>query len=114
MLDGITTDQLIGYGSGWAIVGAFVLAILTGRLIPRHTHERELAEKAQQVERANHDAAEWRTEGRLRDQQVQIMADIIREKDVQLGHMAEVGRTIKDVLAAIRALALGHPPEEPT
>jgi len=112
MLDGVSVDHLLGYGSGWAIVGLFVLAILTGRLIPRATHERELAHVEKETERALHDAAEWRTEGRIKDQQIALKDEQLVEKDKQLAHLAEVGRTVKTVLAAVRDLALGQKPQE--
>lgn len=111
-LDGVTVDHLIGYGSGWAIVGMFVLAILAGRLIPRATHVRELAQVEKEAERVQHDMNEWRTEGRIKDQQLAVRDAQIAEKDLQLQHLAEVGRTVKTVLAAVRDIALGQKPQE--
>lgn len=64
---------------GWVLTAAFVYAILSGRLVPRSTLEDE-----------QHEKAEWRTEGRIKDQQ-------IAEKDVQLRHMAEVGKTVEQL-----------------
>lgn len=58
---------IVGPWSGW---GAFVTlaflvlrAVVKGDLVPRSTHERETG-------RADHDASEWRTEGRIKDQAI--------------------------------------------
>lgn len=96
MLDGIPIDQ-VGYGSGWALVALFVWLIFTGRLIPKSTHDRELAQATAETERAEHDGAEWRTESRIKDQQ-------LMEKDIQLRHMEEVGKTVTAVMGSIQRL----------
>jgi hypothetical protein len=77
----------IGIGSGWAFVGLFVWLALTGRLVPKTEHDRSL-------EHAEHEAQEWRTESRIKDQQ-------IREQEIQLGHLAEVGKTVDAIMRSI-------------
>ena len=82
---------VIGPLSGWGafITLAFLVlrVVVRGDLIPRTTHERELRQEREARERAEHDTAEWRTEGRVKDAQ-------IAEKDKQLQHMGEVGRLV--------------------
>lgn len=74
----------IGVGSGWLFVGVCVWAIISGRLVPRTTHDDAI-----------HDRNEWRSESRLKDSQ-------IAEKDLQLRHMAEVGKLTESILTAVR------------
>lgn len=83
MIDGIGFDTL----APSAIAGLCVLLILTGRLVPRRTHDDAL-----------HDRDEWRAESRLKDAQ-------IVEKDKQLTHMGEVGRNVLAIMQALRASA---------
>jgi hypothetical protein len=79
---------LIGYGSAWGLVGLFVWLIYTGRLVPRTT-----------LDDSHHDANEWRAESRIKDAQ-------LAEKDVQLRHMAEVGKTVDSIMRSIQRNAL--------
>lgn len=72
----------LGYGAGWALLGVVVLAIIRGALVPRRTYD----DKA-------HEASEWRAEARIKDQQIAVMGE-------QLGHLAEVGQTVKAIMQA--------------
>lgn len=75
-----------GLFDGLGVVGVVILVgwlIMTGRLVPRKTHEDSI-----------HEANEWRTESRIKDQQ-------IAEKDTQLRYMAEVGRTVDSIMRAM-------------
>lgn len=83
MIDGIGLPQ-VGLGSGWALVAVFVILIYRGSLIPRRTYDDKV-----------HDGNEWRTESRIKDQQ-------IAEKDRQLTELAEVGRAVNAVMRAIQ------------
>lgn len=67
-----------------ALLGICILAIITGRLVPRRTYDDKV-----------HEANEWRTESRLKDAQ-------IAEKDEQLGHLAEVGRTVEQLARGLQ------------
>ena len=67
-----------------ALLGVCILAIITGRLVPRRTYD----DKA-------HEANEWRTESRLKDSQ-------IAEKDEQLRHLAEVGKTVEQLARGLQ------------
>ena len=67
-----------------ALLGITILAIVTGRLVPRRTYD----DKA-------HEANEWRTESRLKDSQ-------IAEKDEQLRHLAEVGKTVEQLARGLQ------------
>lgn len=60
-----------------ALVVILGWAIATGRLVTRREHDQAI-----------HDRDEWRAESRLKDQQ-------LAEKDQQLAHLAEVGRTVE-------------------
>jgi len=85
-MDQIPWDH-IGIGSGWGFVGLFVWLVLTGRLIPRAEHLRAL-------EHTEHEANEWRTEGRIKDQQ-------IAELQSQNRHVREVGKTVNAIMRSI-------------
>ena len=84
-------DQLpwsqIGSGSGWVacivLASLIVRAFIKGDLYGRPAMERE-----------QHEANEWRTESRIKDQQ-------LLEKDIQLRHMAEVGKTVDAIMRSI-------------
>jgi hypothetical protein len=108
MFEGLTWPT-VGYGTGWTLAVALVILILTlfvrGKVVTEKQHNRELALKQQQVDRAEHAETEWRAEGRIKDTQIQMLREIIAEKDVQLGHMGEVGRTAVATLDAVKALA---------
>lgn len=70
------------------LVGGFVLAIMRGALVPRSTHDDVI-----------HDRNEWRAESRIKDAQ-------LTEKDVQLRHLGEVGRTIEQLLGSAQRARL--------
>lgn len=87
--------SMLGIGAGWLLVGIFVLAILRGKLVPKATVDRIETQHQQQLERVEHDRDEWRTEGRLKDAQ-------IAEQNKQLGMLAEVGETVKQLAQGIQ------------
>lgn len=70
------------------LLGVAVLLILTGRLVPRRTYDDLM-----------HDRNEALTSSRIKDTQ-------IAEKDRQIEHLIEVGRTVEAIMRAIP-----HPPE---
>jgi hypothetical protein len=72
---------------GWTLFALAGWFVLTGRLVPGRFH-REVV----------HDRNEWRAESRIKDAQ-------IAEKDTQLRHMAEVGKTSEAVLLKLRQMA---------
>lgn len=82
MIDGVGLPQ-VGLGSGWALVAVFVILVFRGSLVPRRTYDDMV-----------HDRDEWRTESRVKDQQIQV-------KDEQLGHLGEVGRTVDHIMRAL-------------
>lgn len=85
MLESIPWQTLSAAGGGWALTGVAVWMVLTGRLVPRATHEEVV-----------HDRNEWRAEGRIKDQQ-------LLEKDIQLRHMGEVGETVNTIMRSLGA-----------
>ena len=81
MIEGVPVGLLDGVG----VVGLVVLVGIgfgTGRLFTKRQYDDVI-----------HDRNEWRAESRIKDSQ-------ITEKDRQLSHMAEVGKTVEALLAA--------------
>ena len=81
------TEIPAGLYQGIGVVGVVLLVfwlLWSGRLVTK----RELDNIA-------HDRDEWRTESRIKDQQIQV-------KDEQLSHLAEVGRTVDSIVRAIK------------
>jgi hypothetical protein len=84
-----------GFTEGIGVVGVVLLVfwlVWSGRLVTKR-----------ELDKAEHDRDEWRTESRIKDQQMQV-------KDDQLAHLAEVGRTVD---AIMRALKSGPPTAPP-
>lgn len=83
----------VGAGAGW--VAFFTLAFLVlralvkGDLIPRSTHEREMDAK-------EHDATEWRTEGRIKDQVIGVDLSQIKATT------EETGKTLHHFIAGMQ------------
>lgn len=75
-----------------------VRAVWIGTVVPRPTH-------TEAVERAEHDAQEWRTEGRIKDQA------IIAELEKIKATTEQTGLTLHDFIAAIQK-AKADAPEE--
>lgn len=76
MIENLPIDALDGTG----VVGLcvlFFLGLATGRIFTKRQYDEVI-----------HDRDEWRSEARLKDAQ-------IAEKDRQLGHMEQVGRTVE-------------------
>lgn len=83
MIDGLGLPQ-VGLGSGWAAFLVVCLMFPLGRAYSRR-----------QVDDIIHDRDEWRAESRIKDTQLQ-------EKDEQLRHMVEVGRTVERIMRAVQ------------
>ena len=62
----------------------FAFGLATGRLFTKR-----------QYDDVTHDRDEWRTESRIKDAQ-------IAEQNKQLGHMAEVGRTVEQLARGLQ------------
>ena len=67
------------------LVVALFWLLATGRLATRR-----------ELDKAEHDRDEWRTESRIKDQQMQV-------KDEQLAHLAEVGKTVDAIMRALKS-----------
>lgn len=89
MVDGISLGT-VGIGSGWALVAVCVVLIFRGQLVPRRTYDDKV-----------HEANEWRTESRIKDQQIVKKDEQLAEKDKQLGHLAQVGLTVEAIMRAV-------------
>ena len=72
-------------GGVLGLVVALFWLLATGRLVTRR-----------ELDQATHDRDEWRTESRIKDQEIQAKND-------QLAHLAEVGRTVDAVLRALKS-----------
>lgn len=94
IVDGIPSSML-GAGAGWLIVCLGVIGLMRGNLVPKRQVDRMETGYQRQLEDAHHDAAEWRTEGRIKDQQ-------IAEQATQLGHLAQVGETVKQLAVGLQ------------
>jgi hypothetical protein len=73
-----------------AIAGLAVLLVLTGRLIPKRTHDE-----------ATHDRDEWRAESRVKDQQI---LELTEQNKAMLNAF---GPTLTDFLAGLRRAGVG-------
>lgn len=75
-------------GGGWLLFGLTAWHVIrgyqTGNTVPRSA-----------LDDAKHEAAEWRTEGRLKDAQ-------IAEKDEQIRLLAEVGKTVEQLARGLQ------------
>lgn len=73
-----------------ALAGLAVLLVLTGFLIPKRTHDE-----------MTHDRDEWRTESRLKDQQI---LELTQQNQKMLNAF---GPTLTDFLAGLRRAGVG-------
>lgn len=96
--------------NGIGVIGVVLLIfwmITTGRLVTRREVDRMVAEHARQIALlqnriadGDHEANEWRTEGRIKDTQ-------IAEKDTQLRHLAEVGKSVESIMHVLQKARSG-------
>lgn len=94
LLDGLGTVAVV-------LAGAWFL--FTGRVVTRREVEQMQRNHDRELDDIAHDRDEWRAESRIKDQQ-------IAEKDEQLGHLEEVGRTVAQVMSGVQARVV--PPKE--
>ena len=73
----------VGIGSGWALVVFVLVLFFRGKIWTDAAYQQKV-----------HEANEWRTESRIKDQQ-------IREQEIQLGHLSEVGKTVDAIMRSI-------------
>jgi hypothetical protein len=73
-----------------ALAGLAVLLVLTGRLIPKRTHDE-----------VTHDRDEWRAESRVKDQQI---LELTEQNKAMLNAF---GPTLTDFLAGLRRAGVG-------
>jgi hypothetical protein len=86
-MDGIPVSLLDGIGVV-GFVGLIGWLIATGRWVPRKTYEDK-----------EHEASEWRTEARIKDQQIHELT----EQNTAM--LREFGPTVADLLRGIRRQA---------
>lgn len=76
------------------LLGAFIWAVLTGRLVPRSTLEDVRADRDARLTEIRKELEDWRTFGMATQQTNQILAR-------QVDELGEVGRTAKQVIQAL-------------
>lgn len=84
MIEAIPWGPVVGFGSGWAIVGYVVYNILTGKLMPARFYDASVADLKQALEA------------------VRLLTEQNAELGRQNGHLAEVGETVKAIFLALR------------
>jgi len=77
----------LGAGAGWPLVALFVILMYRGNLVPRKTLEDE-----------RHEKNEWRTESRIKDQQIAELSEMKRL-------LVEYGTTTRDIMRSIQVMA---------
>lgn len=85
--------------NGVGVVGVVVIVgflVWTGRLIPKATHDREIAYLTTRIEDEQHEKTEWRTESRVKDQQILELTDQNRAM------LTALGPTLADFLKSLR------------
>lgn len=87
MIDWLPTDFL----AQWGLAGLVLLAVLFGRLIPRSTHERELAQAAARGD-------EWRDIAQRQDARNDLLT-------AQVGELLELARTGNAVIQSLQQAA---------
>lgn len=99
----------VGAGTGWlvAVLGTIWIfrAFLRGDIVSRRQHEREIRQKDEEIERQVHEKNEWRTEGRIKDQQIHVKDEQLKERDRQIQAVSSVGRSVEAVMSAVQQLA---------
>jgi hypothetical protein len=88
--------------NGVGVVGVVLIVgflVWTGRLIPKATHDREIAYLTQRIEDEQHHTAEWRTESRVKDQ----LHLELSEQNSQM--LTAFGPTLTDFLRSLRHVA---------
>lgn len=94
--------ETLGIGSGWMLVGVAVWMLYTGRLIPKRMHDEKV-----------HEANEWRTESRIKDQQIAELSDSLRTLGGEMAPLVET--TMRQIQKRSGQKRPGHRgPEEPS
>lgn len=99
----------LALANGIGVVGVVLVVgwlVWTGRLIPKSTHDREIRYLTDRVEDEQHEKGEWRTESRLKDQQV---AELSAQNQAMLNAF---GPTLTDFLRGLRRAGVGAAPDE--
>lgn len=76
-----------------------VRAVWIGFVVPRPTHKEAL-------DRADHDANEWRTEGRIKDQAILVELEAIKKTG------EETGKTLHKFISDMQKMTEVPPPGE--
>lgn len=111
-LDGLPLVLANGIG----VVGVVLIVgwlVWTGRLVPRATHEAHVALLAERIkdaavraEDSAHSESEWRTESRIKDQQI---AELTQQNTSMLNAF---GPTLTDFLRGLRRAGIGAREDE--
>lgn len=96
--------------NGIGVVGVVLLVfwmISRGTLHTDREWQQLVASHLRELQDVAHDRDEWRTESRIKDQQID-------EQSLQLRALTEVGTTMQAVLQALHSLARSGGSKEPT
>lgn len=99
--------QTVGIGSGWALVVMYNVLIARGGLHTDREWQQTIDTHKRELDDVAHDRDEWRTESRIKDQQLD-------EQGIQIRAMAEGLRTVEAVMHAIHDLARSGGSKETT
>jgi hypothetical protein len=100
------SELTLVFANGVGVVGVVLLVgwlVWTGRLIPKATHDREIAYLERRIEDEQHHTGEWRTEARLNQQAVVELND-------QNTKMLAGFDALADFLRSLRRAASVPPP----
>jgi hypothetical protein len=98
-LDGLP----LALANGIGVVGVVLIVgwlVWTGRLVPRATHDAHVTLLNERLDDEQHEKAEWRTESRIKDQQIQ-------ELNEQNQMLRAFGTTLNDFLQGLRRAGIG-------
>lgn len=99
-MDQITEIPVV-LANGIGVVGVCLIVawlVWSGRLIPKATHDREVGYLTQRIEDEQHEKTEWRTESRVKDQQILELSDQNRAM------LTAFGPTLSDFLRSLRSV----------
>jgi hypothetical protein len=84
----------LGIGSGWALAGLFVVAIIRGRIVARSVVEDVRTDRTDRVAEARAETERWR-------QAYLTEAERGRVHDAQFGQLLEASHVTNDLIRAI-------------
>lgn len=93
----------LALANGIGVVGVVLIVgwlVWSGRLIPKSTHESQVADLRDRIEDEQHEKSEWRTEARLKDQAISELNE--QKREMLVGFQA-----LSDFLSGLRRAGVG-------